>query len=79
MQKDETLVVSYCVAFRYHDTESNIGSVPRDAWTPHVSAGRHLVKRSTYCCAGWFPFHGRCFRYNPTALSWAAAEVTLLL
>nr|XP_040036509.1 ladderlectin-like [Gasterosteus aculeatus aculeatus] len=35
---------------------------------------RHLVKRSTYCCAGWFPFHGRCFRYNPTALSWAAAE-----
>ncbi|XP_062416493.1 galactose-specific lectin nattectin-like [Pungitius pungitius] len=35
---------------------------------------RHLVKRSTYCCYGWTPINGRCFRYNPKPMSWTAAE-----
>uniref|UniRef100_A0A3Q3JRP9 C-type lectin domain-containing protein n=1 Tax=Monopterus albus TaxID=43700 RepID=A0A3Q3JRP9_MONAL len=31
-------------------------------------------KRQTYCPSGWTGYKGRCFRYVPTAMTWARAE-----
>nr|XP_033466216.1 ladderlectin-like [Epinephelus lanceolatus] len=39
-----------------------------------AAAERHEVKRSTCCPSDWSEIHGRCFRYVPTAMSWAKAE-----
>ncbi|KAM6894304.1 ladderlectin-like isoform 3-T3 [Lycodopsis pacificus] len=42
-----------------------------------AAAESHQVNTGM-CCSDWTEFNGRCFRYIPTPMTWASAEINCL-